>query len=287
MTRAVSGLSRLESQIIELKKVNKTATFIPIEAADLTLVADAKKAAEEIAKTAKRIDLLILSPGYISATRDESPEGLDRLTVIRYYARMQMLVTLAPLLRAAPSPRVVFVGGGGKEGQIWPEDFLLKEHYSLMNAAGVAASMGTLFLEEFAQKRGNEKMVFAHFYPGMVGDTGMTVNNIGWLFQTLLNWLIVPIMKTFGYSAKEAGERVLFAATNGRFRRLQGNASAEGTLIQQGSNGKVGSGMYLVQADSSVVTENKILKQMKSEGMGQKVYDHTMEVFDRIAKKQT
>ena len=275
--------AKLDTIISELKELNDTATFVPIIAKDLSRISDAQEAALQIAKQATKIDLLIMSCGYISMTRDESPEGLDRLTVVRFYARMRFLVTLAPLLRAAPSPRVVSVGGAGNEGKIWAEDLKLEHHYSLVNAAGASATMGTLFLEEFARQPGNEKMVLIHSFPGFVGGTGLTMQ-VAWYTRLLIEWVVGPLMKLFGYTPEEAGERVIFAATNGRFRRLKQGTSAEGTLIQKGSNGELGSGVYLVLGNSEVTTQNKVLKQLKDEGYSKLVWDHTIEEFEKVDK---
>ncbi|OCK84609.1 NAD(P)-binding protein, partial [Lepidopterella palustris CBS 459.81] len=278
--------SSLEKLISELKTLNKTGTFIPVHAADLTLVKDASQAANQIAKDAKKIDLLIMSPGYISAGREESSEELDKVTAIRFYSRMRFLVTLAPLLRASSSPRVITVLASGQEGQLWPDDFRLKDHYSLINAGGASSSMTTLFLEEFAKKPGNEKMSFVHIYPGMVGGTGLKITGLGPWLQRLVDWVVVPLMKLFGYTIEEAGERVLFAATSEKFRRVE---SGEGVGIQgqgvaKGSDGEAGSGVYLVQGDSSVITGGKALKKLREEGVGEKLYQHTMEELERIEK---
>jgi hypothetical protein len=100
------------------------------------------------------VDLLVLSAGYLSAAgRTPTSEALDHLTSIRYYARMLFTTSLLPLLRKAENPRVISVLAGGKEGQLWPDDFLLESHYSLGNAAGAATSMNTLFMRRWPPSR--------------------------------------------------------------------------------------------------------------------------------------
>lgn len=277
------SVQRLEALIEELKSLNETATFIPIQATDLGLIRDADAAAKEIAKTAKKIDLLIMSPGFIALHRDESAEGLDRQFCIQYYSRMRMLVTLAPLLRQAPSPRVVSVLHGGGEGEVWEDDWALKKH-SLLKGAGACIAMNTLFLEEYAKQPGNESMVLEHIYPGWVGDTNMAIHGLPWWTKPIFSLFIIPLGKLVGYTSEEAGERVLFAATSGRFRRLKDGMSAEGSMIQTGVDGKAGSGVYIIGATSQALQANKTLKKLQSEGMAKKVYDHTLGEFERIAK---
>ncbi len=278
------SMPRLETLITELKALNGTATFVPIKAADLGLVRDAELAAKEIAKTASKIDLLIMSPGYAAFYRDESVEGLDRQFAIQYYSRMRFLVTLAPLLRQSPSPRVVSVLSAGNEGQIYEDDWLFKKR-SIAKGLGAPMSMTTLFLEEFARQPENGKMVLEHVYPGWVGDTGFKIYGLPWLVEKVVfGWIIIPLGKRLAYTSEEAGERVLFAATSGRFRRLKEGMSADGSMVQKGVDGRIGSGVYILGAASQTLAANKILKRLQSEGFSKKVYAHTMEEFEKIAK---
>ncbi len=91
---------------------------------------------------------------------------------------------------------------------------------------------------------------------------------------------LVPIMKISGYTVEESGERVLFAATNGRFRAVQGG----GEGIAVGSDGTRGSGMYLVLADSSTMEAPKVVKELREKGVVPKLVEHTMGEFERISK---
>jgi hypothetical protein len=129
-------------------------------------------------------------PGYLSfSARNPSTEGLDKITSIRYYARMRLVVNLLPLLCAAPSLRVISVLAGGKEGQLWPDDFLLGKHYSIGNAAGASASMTTLFMEELAKQEPKSKIVFVHVFPGLVTDTNLFRTEH---FGTLMKFVLRP-----------------------------------------------------------------------------------------------
>lgn len=101
----------------------------------------------------------------------------------------------------------------------------------------------------------------------------------------VLGWIVIPLLRPFGYTSQEAGERVVFAATSGRFRKLAEGASGEGSLVSKGSDGKVGSGVYLVQADSSTTEGPKVLRKMREQGMGAKLYEHTMDVFGATEAK--
>ncbi|KAF2119146.1 hypothetical protein BDV96DRAFT_643295 [Lophiotrema nucula] len=271
--RSQKGLETLSSTISTL---NPSATVKPVQANDLTRVKDAQTAAEQIASSADKIDLLIMSPGYLALHYTENGEGLDKVQAIRFYSRMRFVVTLAPLLRKAESPRVVTVLGAGTEGKLFPEDWTLKDHYSLPAAAGSAGSMVTLYLEELAKQPGNEKISFIHSFPGIVGGTGIKIEGLPSWAQVVVDWIALPAMNLFGATVDEAGERVLYIATSEQFpSKSQGEGEA-------GSNGQKGTGVYIVHSDSSAIPGNKVLTAHRENGMGEKVWEHTSEVFGRI-----
>ena len=281
--------SRLSTLISSLKSLNGSATIIPIVAEDLTLVGDAEKAAQEIASKTNKLDLLIMSPGYLSFSRtpDFSPEGIDRLLSIRYHARIRFLLTLLPLLRAAPNPRVVSILAGGMEVALNLDDlgWTQKGTYGPIYAAGATAAMTTVMFEELGKDPKNEKIVFLHVYPGLV-YTGLSLENTGWILPLIWDYILKPIFWLIAMTSEEAGERVLFAATSGRFRKVKDPESVRGTLIEEGSDGVLGSGVYAVKGDSSAVTGggNKDLRKMREMGAGRKVFDYTMAELERIEK---
>ena len=280
--------TKLSALITDLAKLNPNATFHPIVANDLTKIADALAAAKEIAAQVQAVDLLIMSPGYVTfAGRDEHPgEGVDKLTAVRYYSRMAFVVTLRPALqKAAKGARVVSVLAGGKEGPIWREDLLLKEqgHYGVGIAGGAASSMTGLFFEEVKHGKGQKEgwgddVVFAHVFPGVV-STGLDIGGLGTIGNWLIKWIARPIIYLVGYTQEEAGERVLYVATSGRFAK--GGEEAE---VEVGSDGIKGSGVYLVGGNTAVVPATKELVKLRENGMGKVVYEHTIEVLEKVGK---
>jgi NAD(P)-dependent dehydrogenase (short-subunit alcohol dehydrogenase family) len=272
----------LDALIASLQNVNSTATFIPVQATDLTLVKDAAKAADEIASKVEKVDFLFMSPGFLSLYRENTPEGFDSTQAIRFYSRMRFLTALTPALRKSSLSRVVSVLAGGQEGELFPDDLLLEKNYSLIKAAGQSASLMTLFFEAYKAQPGNENISLVHLYPGPVGGTGLTIKGLGPWLRTLVDWVIAPVMKLVCATPEQAGARVLYAATSGRFRRVQAGEASEGAELENGTDGAPGSGVFLVQGDSSVVTEGKVLKGYKEAGKAEVVYNHTLEQFEKL-----
>ena len=268
------SLAKLDTLITSLKaEFNKTATLIPIHAADLTFVKDAEQAAAEIASQTQRVDLLILSPGYVTFTgREEHPaEGIDKVTAVRYYSRMAFVLGLQKQLQTAPAPRVISVLAAGQEGTLFTDDLLLREegHYTTGitgTGSGAAAAMNSLFLEYIATQPGWEKTTFAHIFPGLV-KTSLDFRGLSFPFNYLFAYIAQPLIGLVARSLQDAGERVLFVGTSERFGRgSDGNAS------------------YLVQGDTAIATPTNELVKLRKDGAGKMVYDHTVEVLGRVER---
>jgi hypothetical protein len=96
------------------------------------LIKNVDKACDEIKSCEKKLDLLFMSPGYLSFDGRngnyyynaikllltlilESTEGIDIPHALRYYTRLRFAFNLLPLLNASSSPRIVSILAGGKE----------------------------------------------------------------------------------------------------------------------------------------------------------------------------
>ncbi|KAK3938327.1 hypothetical protein QBC46DRAFT_168137 [Diplogelasinospora grovesii] len=275
-------LPQLESIITTLQKLNPDGTYVPVEGGDLTLLSNVRKATQTItAQEQSKIDLLFMSPGYLTfAGRDESPEGLDRLTSIRFYARMRFILDLLPLLQNAPSPRVVAVLAGGIEGPIFPDDLELKDpkNYSFRNAAAVGSTYTTLFLEQLQQR--HPKISFVHTFPGIVRTNVFNSENLGAVFKFFFNWLIMPTVGRFiALSPEEAGARHLFAATSSMYAAADDKSAAN---VVVGSNGVQHSGVYTLNEKMDAVHNDKVLQPYREQGVDARIWEHTTAEFERV-----
>jgi NAD(P)-dependent dehydrogenase (short-subunit alcohol dehydrogenase family) len=272
----------------ELTALNPSGTYIGIEAGDLTLLANVEKATQQIlAQEKKKIDLLFISVGFItlSSTRNPTTEDLDKITSIRYYARMRFVVNLLPLLNAAPAPRVVSVLAGGQEGTIFPEDLSLKDpaHYSFINAAVAGATYMTLFFEQLQKQQ--PKISFVHAFPGFVRTNLFNDSqNLPWAARFLVNWMILPVVGRFvALSPEQSGARMVYAATTSRFAA----AAVDGVdAAAVGSNGETQSGVYTLNEKSDTVHNDGALVPLRESGADKKIYEHTMEEFRRILGRE-
>lgn len=146
----------------------------------------------------------------------------------------------------------------------------MEKHWGVANAGGASSSLTTFMFESLAAKEENKNIEFVHLFPGLVRDTGLKFEGAGVIGGFLLTWVVLPIvLRVMGYSVKEAGERVLYAATSDSLGR---EGSAKGSV-------------YLVDGGSKVLEVPAVAKKMREEeDMVSKVYEHTTEVFERVDK---
>ena len=226
----------------------------------------------------------------------ESPEGLDRKLSVHYYSRMRFITNLLPQLRAASTAqppklsRVVSVLGTGDEDKLVLDDLDLKTHFSSRNCLRHSVTMTSLMLEAFAKKE--PTISFVHSYPGAV------MTNAGRDLGKLLNYgikLLFILMNPWTVGLVESGERYLYdvtvaayppACAKGSGAVIAAADAQAGVEIAKGSDGTAGSGAYLLNWDGKVQSQSLgLMKDYRDGGVQQKVWEHTMEMFEKIAQQ--
>lgn len=82
--------------------------------ADLSLMADTARLADEIGARTSRLDSLVLCAGVFAGAAEWTSEALERTFALNYLSRFLLVSRLLPQLSAAPSGRVVLVANAGK-----------------------------------------------------------------------------------------------------------------------------------------------------------------------------
>ena len=283
--------------------------------ADVTELKEVDLVCKEIQKREKKINLLFQTQGNLTlngrnggfllrtidySTQDitdkfvtENPEGLDRKFTLNYYSRMRFVYNLLPQLRAASAEpphfsRTVSVLGAGHEGAINLSDLDLKTTFSGARCATHTIVMNDFMAEEFAARE--HGISFLHTNPGVV-NTGLARGLPIW--ARALMKVATPLLSLFFVSADETGQRQLFLASSGIYppaKPAQGAPLAAGVpfpkdfSVSKGSNGKVGSGAYLVNWNGDISGNEKILSDYREKGVGKTVWEHTMGIFKQVEK---
>lgn len=189
---------------------------------------------------------------------------------------MRFTHNLLPLLTASqsrPLSRVISVLAPGTEGKIFVDDLALKTHFSVSQCATQAPTMTSLAAEELAAA--HPGTTFTHASPGIV-KTGLA-REAGPIAKVGMQVLIM-LLKPWSVPLTESGERHLYAATSQSFPPRDQPAESS----EVGSAGIKGSGAYLLNWDGTPCGKEKILREYREKGVGKTVWEHTLEVFDKI-----
>lgn len=193
---------------------------------------------------------------------------------------MKFTTNLMPLLSKAAQitpglSRVVSVLSAGSEGKLHLDDLSLKTHYGMKACADHATTMNSLAIAQLASR--NPNTTFVHTCPGPVKtnldrDLGPLGRFAVSLIFTAASWWAVPI--------DQSGERHLFAATSMRYPPKSANVSTE--EVEKGADGVRGSGAYPLSWDGSYSQNEKVMKDYRSQGIGQQIWEHTLDVFNKV-----
>ena len=285
--------AKLTKIISDLQKLNTSATFVPIKS-EYELIKNVDAACAELASKESRLDLLVMSPGYLKVNRQpDNEEGIEPTLSLRYYARARFVQNLLPLMTPplAPHSRIVSIHAGGREGRMDESDLLLQRTYSMMKGAMHTATMNTLALEEVA--RLHPSVSCLHVFPSIVITPAFDTLSEDWIAPLRLpfRYFILPVFKRFiAVGLGESGERQLFYATSARYPSADsadtGVALPSNVKIADGADGTQGSGCYLLDWDGETVGDKKLLDEYRKNGWGKKVWEHTQQVVDNaLAKK--
>jgi hypothetical protein len=174
-----------------------------------------------------------------------------------------------------PLSRAISVLSPGGEGKLQLDDLSLKHNYSLGNAATHAITMTSLSFMELAGA--HPTTAFVHSMPGAVDtnllrDFNPVVRGVIWGFGKVLTSLPVSIPAIVPID--QSGERHVYAATSELFAPRSGGT--------EGAHGEAGSA-YRLTWDSELQTKKTpLLKEFAADGVADKVWKHTLEVFDSI-----
>lgn len=198
---------------------------------------------------------------------------------------MRFIDNLLPSLTQAASSgrlaRVVSVLSPGNEGKLIETDLDLTKNYSLSNAAAHTGTMTTLYMTQLAAA--HPSIGWVHSRPGGVNTN--ILRDFNPLVRGLTSGifaLATPLCSSMGLvPLKVSGERHVYAATSPLF------APREKQVETVGADGERGSGAYRVDYDSSIVEAKlSLVKEYLGRGVGEKVWEHTREVFRKATGGQ-
>ena len=150
--------------------------------ADLTLMADVRRLAEEVRGRHEHIDVLANNAGALFANRRETAEGLERTFALNHLAPFLLTNLLRDRLSGG---RVVTTTSDAHEaGRLDLDDLQSERSYSAMRVYGTSKLCNILFTRELARRA--PELHANCFHPGTVrSGFGKTENGIWKLLTTL------------------------------------------------------------------------------------------------------
>ncbi|BAE58940.1 putative short-chain dehydrogenase [Aspergillus flavus] len=266
----------------ELTTLNPRGTFEFIKS-DVSLLREVDTTCQHIQRKERMVDLLFMTPGHLATRKNDTVEGLDNNHVLRYYARMRFIHNLLPQLEAAEFPaRVVSVLAAGREGEIDESNFDLQVSFSFGTAATYGATMNSLAMEYLAAK--HPSVTFIHTFPGVV-QTPLMKSSFGYILGSVIGL----VAKLMSISEKESGERNVFIATSTAYppATRAGERSVDGVGVAVASTGKLGCGSYLLDYDGKDVTNQTLMRSYREREYLTKLWDHTLDIFQRVLGSNT
>ncbi|KAF9879554.1 short chain dehydrogenase reductase family protein [Colletotrichum karsti] len=158
----------------DLRRRNPQAELVWVEG-EVSLLSEVRRVCEVIKEKEEKLDFMCLTAGYAPfGGRNDTTEGLDVTHALEYYGRMLFTLSLLPLLRASPSPRVLTVlGGSVLSNKLIVDDLNLERpgNFGGIQSQAHMNTMNTLFLDRLSTDPMNDNITFVHNWPGAV-DTG-------------------------------------------------------------------------------------------------------------------
>lgn len=161
-----------------------------------------------------------------------------------------------------PLARVISVLGAGHEGAVNLEDLDLKKTYSLANAATHAQSFNTLAPLHLWSKdpEAYKGITFIHSAPGGVQTSLAKRPGIAKYALKALFPIVRTLLPSQINTPVECGERHVWAGTADAF----------------------GNGGVVLLGPKSEEIKSEAVEKMVQEGIGEKIWEHTLEVFKSI-----
>jgi NAD(P)-dependent dehydrogenase (short-subunit alcohol dehydrogenase family) len=144
-----------------------------VHIADLSLIAQTKRAGAEIAAAEPRIDVLINNAGSVFPNRKLTADGLERTFATNHMAYFVLTHALRDRLSASAPARIVSTASRAHRDQVLDfDDLQLAKGYSVGRAYGRSKLANILFTRELARRLAGTGVTANCIHPGFV-TTGL------------------------------------------------------------------------------------------------------------------
>jgi NAD(P)-dependent dehydrogenase (short-subunit alcohol dehydrogenase family) len=207
-TRGGAALARLREAG---PKVEHTIHY-----ADLSVIAEMKRAASEIAAAEPRIDVLINNAGALFSFRRLTSDGLEMTFATNHMAYFVLTLGLADRLRATPGARVVNTASDAHKGaRLDFDDLQSARRYRGFGVYGRSKLCNILFTRELAKRWRDTGVTVNCLHPGFVATS--FGNQSGGAFSR-----VIRIAKWFAISPEKGARTIVYLASSGEVANATG-----------------------------------------------------------------
>lgn len=197
--------------VAEEARAARAGASVHEHVADLTLMQEVRRLAEELRERHERIDVLANNAGALFASRKQTPEGLERTFALNHLAPFLLTNLLRDRLRGG---RVLGTSSDAHQsGLLDLEDLQSQNSYSAMRVYGTSKLCNILFTRELARRA--PELHANCFHPGVV-RTGFAKNENG--IWRLLTTLGAPFFR----SPERGARSLVWLATSAEAASLTG-----------------------------------------------------------------
>ena len=185
-------------------------------AADLSLLAEVRRAAEEILRREERLDVLVNNAGGFFWKRMETAEGLEMTFALNHLNYFLLTNLLLEKLEASAPSRIVCVSSDAhRGGRLNFDDLQNKRKYSGFPAYAQSKLMNVLFTYELSRRLAGSGVTANVLHPGFVAS-GFGKNN-GLLFR-----LAMPLAQLGAISPQEGARTSITLASSPEWEGVSG-----------------------------------------------------------------
>jgi NAD(P)-dependent dehydrogenase (short-subunit alcohol dehydrogenase family) len=194
ITGGTSGIGRVTAR--ELKRMGATVVVVGRDPArlddirreigadtvraDLQLVGEVRRAADEVLRRYQRLHVLVNNAGALFGDRQLTSEGLERTFALNHMAYFALTAALLDLLRASAPARVVTVSSeAARGGRIELSDLQMERRYLGIRQYCNTKLMNLLFAFELARRLQGTGVTSNAVHPGAIAS-GFAMQGAGW-----------------------------------------------------------------------------------------------------------
>jgi retinol dehydrogenase 12 len=226
---AVLALAKMGARIVFVARDERRAeaTLVKLERqapglghgvhlADLSLMAEARRAGRLIAQQEPRVDVLINNAGAMFAVRRVTAEGLEMTFALNHMAYFMLTEALSETLVASAPARVVSTSSAAHQGmRLDFSDLQGARRYNGWQAYGRSKLANILFTRELARRLAGTGVTANCFHPGFVA-TRFGEASGGWTSR------LIPFARVFAIRPEQGADTLITLASSPEVANVTG-----------------------------------------------------------------